>query len=91
MSRHGREIAEALARHLGPIAPQPPDDPSAALAAFTVPQQAEGIPVKINMPINELLTNFVMAHSGLQKETGTGCDQCGETLDRQPNLLKILP
>ena len=29
------------------------------------------------MPINELLTNFVMAHSGLQKETGAGCEQCG--------------
>ena len=32
--------------------------------------QNEGLPVKSHMPINELLTNFVMQHSGLQKETG---------------------
>jgi len=52
-------------------------------------QQAEGIPVKSNMPINELLTNFVMAHSGLQKEAGTGCEQCGITWTefRQSGLL----
>ena len=39
--------------------------------------QNEGLPVKSHMPINELLTNFVMAHSGLQKEAGTACEQCG--------------
>lgn len=52
-------------------------------------QQAEGIPVKSNTPINELLTNFVMAHSGMQKEVGAGCDQCGITwLEfRQSGLL----
>jgi len=43
VSRHGREIADALARRLGPVAPASPDDPKAALAAFTVPQQADGI------------------------------------------------
>src|SRR2546423_7172491 len=30
--------------------------------------QNEGLPVKAHTPINELLTNFVLAHSGLQKE-----------------------
>src|SRR5687768_18614136 len=39
--------------------------------------QNEGLPVKSHMPINELLTNFVMAHSGLQKEQTGGCEQCG--------------
>ena len=39
--------------------------------------QNEGLPVKGNTPINELLTNFVMAHSGLAKEAGTTCEQCG--------------
>src|ERR1700689_5863118 len=39
--------------------------------------QNEGLPVKSHMPINELLTNFVLAHSGLQKETSGGWDQCG--------------
>ncbi len=40
--------------------------------------QAEGLPVKPHTPINELLTNFVLAHSGLQKETSTStCPTCG--------------
>jgi protein arginine kinase activator len=40
--------------------------------------QNEGLPVKSgHTPINELLTNFVLAHSGLQKETGHACDSCG--------------
>lgn len=42
--------------------------------------QAEGMPaIKGHTPINELLTNFVMAHSGLQKELGAACEQCGIT------------
>lgn len=41
--------------------------------------QAEGLPVKSHTPINELLTNFVLAHSGLQKETGAACESCGIT------------
>src|SRR5436190_12326779 len=38
--------------------------------------QNEGLPVKSHTPINELLTNFVMAHSGMQKEQGTTCEHC---------------
>ena len=30
--------------------------------------QNEGLPVKSHMPINELLTNFVMAHSGCRRK-----------------------
>jgi len=41
--------------------------------------QNEGLPVKSHTPINELLTNFVMAHSGLQKEVGHACENCGIT------------
>lgn len=43
--------------------------------------QNEGVPslVKGHTPINELLTNFVMAHSGLQKEMNITCEQCGVT------------
>src|SRR5438552_1206329 len=41
--------------------------------------QAEGLPVKSHTPINELLTNFVLAHSGLQKETSAACECCGIT------------
>ncbi len=53
--------------------------------------QNEGLPVKSHMPINELLTNFVMAHSGLAaaKEAGTACEHCGMSWSdfRQGGLL----
>ena len=35
------------------------------------------VPLKPHQPINELLTNFVLAHSGMSKETAAGCPQCG--------------
>lgn len=43
VSRHGREIADALAKRLGPVAPLPPTDPKASIAAFTNPQMAEAV------------------------------------------------
>jgi acyl-CoA reductase-like NAD-dependent aldehyde dehydrogenase len=46
--RHGRKIAEALAARMGPIEPLPPEDPKSALAAFTVPNQAEAISADID-------------------------------------------
>jgi len=52
--------------------------------------QNEGFPVKPHTPINELLTNFVLAHSGAQKEPAVeGCAQCGITWAefRQSGLL----
>ena len=51
--------------------------------------QNEGLPVKSHTPINELLTNFVMAHSGLQKEVGAACENCSITWAefRQSGLL----
>ena len=52
-SRHTREIAEALAKRLGPIEPLPPDDPNAELAAFTVPGQAEAISVDIDRALEQ--------------------------------------
>jgi acyl-CoA reductase-like NAD-dependent aldehyde dehydrogenase len=42
-SRHTKEIAAALAERLGPIEPKAPEDPTAGLAAFTVPGQAQAI------------------------------------------------
>ena len=51
--RHTREIAEALAARLGPIEALPPDDPKAALAAFTVPGQAEAISKDIDTALQE--------------------------------------
>lgn len=41
-SRHTEAIAAALADRLGPIEPKPPEDPQAGLAAFTIPNAAQG-------------------------------------------------
>ncbi len=46
-SRHTKEIAQALAERLGPMAVKPPEDPTATLAAFTVPGQAKAIHASI--------------------------------------------
>lgn len=42
-SRHTRKIAEAIADRIGPVQPLPPEDPKSALAAFTVPGQADAV------------------------------------------------
>ncbi|MGE3409937.1 MAG: aldehyde dehydrogenase family protein [Pirellulales bacterium] len=42
-SRHTKEIAQALAERIGPVAPLPPEDPNSALAAFTVPNMAQSV------------------------------------------------
>jgi acyl-CoA reductase-like NAD-dependent aldehyde dehydrogenase len=42
-SRHTKEIAQALAARIGPVAPLPPEDPACSLAAFTVPGAAKAI------------------------------------------------
>src|SRR5437588_2381151 len=47
-SRHTKEIAEALAERIGPVQPLPPEDPKAALAAFTVPGQADAVSADID-------------------------------------------
>lgn len=47
-SRHTKEIAQAIAEKIGPVQPLPPEDANAALAAFTVPGQAEAISASID-------------------------------------------
>jgi acyl-CoA reductase-like NAD-dependent aldehyde dehydrogenase len=47
-SRHGREIADAIARRLAAVRPLPPEDPEASLAAFTVVGTAEAIAKSID-------------------------------------------
>ena len=42
-SRHGAEIAQALAERLGPVAPESASHPDAPLAAFTLPGVAEAM------------------------------------------------
>src|SRR5947207_11366005 len=52
-SRHTKEIAAALAERLGPISEKPPEDPTASLAAFTVPGQAQAIHASIQEKIKQ--------------------------------------
>lgn len=49
----------------------------------------EGVPVKTHTPINELLTNFVLQQTGMQKDVGVTCEHCGITWAefRQAGLL----
>src|SRR5262245_29636542 len=51
--RHARAIAEAVAARIGPVKPLPPDDPKSALAAFTVPGQAEGVSADIDNDLKQ--------------------------------------
>lgn len=53
VSRHGREIAAALAEKIGPVEPLPPEDPKSSLAAFTVPNQADGVWAAIETDLME--------------------------------------
>ena len=53
VSRHGREIADALAQRLGPIAPRDPREPESQLAAFTVKGQGEAIDSGIEQGLRE--------------------------------------
>jgi protein arginine kinase activator len=41
--------------------------------------QAGGMPIKQHTPINELLTNFVLAHSGKAAEPAAACPHCNIT------------
>lgn len=45
--KHAAEIANALARKLGPVVPLPAEDPEAKLSAFANPKMAEGIDAAI--------------------------------------------
>lgn len=53
VSRNGQEIAQALAERIGSVDVKPPQDPEAALAAFTVPAQAESINDIISQGLEE--------------------------------------
>ena len=52
-SRNTREIADAISKRIGSIAPLPPENEQAALAAFTVPGQAKAISEDIDSGLQE--------------------------------------
>ena len=49
----------------------------------------DGLGAKAHQPINELLSNFVLAHSGVAKQQSKSCDVCGMTWSKfkQSGLL----
>src|SRR5687767_13703584 len=62
--RHGRKIAEAIAERIGPVQPLPPEDPKSALAAFTVPGQADAINAQIDNDVKEAGVHDLTAKFG---------------------------
>ena len=62
VSRHGREVADAIAKRLASVRPLPPDDPDASLAAFTVPGTAEAISRAIDADLTTPGVTDVTAH-----------------------------
>src|ERR1700720_1614369 len=73
-SRHTREIAQALAERLGPIAAKPPEDPTSSLAAFTVPGAAKAIWNVIEAKLHEPGVEEVTAKFGPRLDQR---DHCG--------------
>jgi len=80
VSRHGRAIAEALADRLGPVEPLPPDDPKSALAAFTVPKQADGVWAMIESDLKESGVHHMTAKHGPRLVKKERCDYLRPTI-----------
>jgi len=79
-SRHTKEIAEALAERMGPIQPLPPEDPKAALAAFTVPGQADAINADIDRDLKEAGVHDMTAKFGPRLVKKECCDYLRPTV-----------
>src|SRR5439155_20855963 len=80
VSRHAREIAEALAERMGPIQPLPPDDPNAALAAFTVPGQADAVSADIDRDVQAPGVHDMTARFGKRLVKKERCDYLRPTV-----------
>jgi acyl-CoA reductase-like NAD-dependent aldehyde dehydrogenase len=80
VSRHAREIAEALAERMGPIQPLAPDDPKAALAAFTVPGQADAVSADIDNDLKAPGVREMTAKFGQRLVKKERCDYLRPTV-----------
>jgi acyl-CoA reductase-like NAD-dependent aldehyde dehydrogenase len=80
VSRHARQIGTALAERLGPIQPRPPDDPSAQLAAFTVPGQADAINADIDNDLKAPGVHDLTAKFGPRLVKKERCDYLRPTV-----------
>jgi acyl-CoA reductase-like NAD-dependent aldehyde dehydrogenase len=74
VSRHAREIAEALAERMGPVEPLPPEDPKSALAAFTVPGQADAVNADIDRDLAAAGVHNMTARYGKRLVKKERCD-----------------
>jgi acyl-CoA reductase-like NAD-dependent aldehyde dehydrogenase len=79
-SRHTKEIAEALAERMGPVQPLPPEDPKAALAAFTVPGQADAVSADIDRDLKEAGAHDMTAKYGPRLVKKERCDYLRPTV-----------
>jgi acyl-CoA reductase-like NAD-dependent aldehyde dehydrogenase len=80
VSRHGRAIAQAMAERMGPVVPLPPEDPKAALAAFTVPNQADAINADIDKDVKEAGVHDMTAKFGPRLVKKERCDYLRPTV-----------
>lgn len=63
VSRHGKEIADALAKRMAAVEALPPDHPEAGLAAFTVPGVAEAVSSMIDADLKQPgVTDYTAKH-----------------------------
>ncbi len=79
-SRHTEKIAEAIAARIGPIQPLPPEDAKSALAAFTVPNQADGVNNDIEAALKESGVTDCTAKYGNRLVKKERCDYLRPTV-----------
>lgn len=79
-SRHTKEIAAALAEKIGPVEPLPPEDPKSALAAFTVPKQADAVWADIEKDIQQPGATHMTAKFGPRLVKKERCDYLRPTV-----------
>jgi acyl-CoA reductase-like NAD-dependent aldehyde dehydrogenase len=79
-SRHTKEIAEAIAAKMGPVQPLPPEDPKAALAAFTVKGQADAVNASIDQDLKEPGVDDLTAKFGPRLVKKERCDYLRPTV-----------
>jgi acyl-CoA reductase-like NAD-dependent aldehyde dehydrogenase len=79
-SRHTRAIAEAIADRMGPVQPLPPEDSKAALAAFTVPGQADAVSADIDNDLKQSGTHDLTAKYGPRLVKKERCDYLRPTV-----------
>src|SRR5262249_59552943 len=74
------QMAEAIAERMGPVQPLPPDDPKSALAAFTVPGQADAVNADIDRDLTEPGVHDLTAKFGKRLVKKERCDYLRPTV-----------